>query len=102
MVTVQLSFGAKAGDAVSVNVVGPPDTVAVWLPLPVQAMVNHAPATFTGSLKVTLMVALVATPTAPAAGTVVVTAGALSEGQVATGLAELRGVGSPAAKSAPF
>ena len=74
-VTVQDSFSTKSVSGLSVNVVGPPLTVAVWLPLVTQLMSNQVPVTFTGSLKVMSTFAFTATSPAPFAGVVVVTDG---------------------------
>src|SRR5215207_11239978 len=77
-VTVQRSPPAKSTPGLSVKVVGPPVTTAVCAPLVAQETVNQLPATFTGSLKVMLMSALVVAPVAPFAGVVDETAGGVS------------------------
>ena len=77
MVTLQLSPEAKSAEGSSVNVLGPPLTVAVRGPL-AHAMPYQLGDTFTGSEKVTVMFEPTPTPVAPAAGTVVVTDGAIS------------------------
>src|SRR5688572_15370432 len=79
MVTSQLSTEAKSLAGSRVNVIGPPETVAVLVPLS-QTMLNQLPVTFTGSLNVTLMLLFGATPAEPDAGAVLDTAGALSGG----------------------
>src|SRR5262245_55716199 len=58
MVTVQFSLEAKSEVGSRVNVVGPPETVAAWVPDVPQTIENQEPVTFTGSLNVTEMFAL--------------------------------------------
>ena len=53
IVRVQSSLPAKSVAGSRVKVVGPPLTVAGWVPLPAHEMSNHEPATSTGSLNVT-------------------------------------------------
>src|SRR5215207_9028486 len=48
-VTVQTSPSTKSASGLSVNVVGPPLTTAVCVPLSVQVMSDHEPVTLTGS-----------------------------------------------------
>src|SRR5262245_45391783 len=100
--TVQDSEFAKLMAGVSVYVVGPPLATAATAPLVVQVIEYQVPVVVTGSLNVTLMMALVATPEAPLAGTVVVTLGGVltTTPQGAAGDAVLRGVGVPTTKSA--
>ena len=72
--TVQVSPAAKSAFGLIVKVVGPPETAAVVrVPLVAQTIWNQLPATFTGSLKVTVMLVFDATPVAPLAGVVAVT-----------------------------
>ena len=84
----------------SVNVVGPPVTVAATLPVVEQSRVNHDGPTSTGSLNVTRRFAVVGKSVAALAGTVLVTLGAASGAlHGLSGEAVLRGVGAPAEKS---
>src|SRR5262249_12079928 len=62
----------------SVNVTGPPETVAAWLPDVPQTIENQDPVTFTGSLNVTEIFALTETSTAPLEGVLDCTTGAWS------------------------
>ena len=78
IVVVHVSPSAKSTSGFRVNVVGPPLSTAVWVPLSAQEIVNHAPATFTGSLNVTDRSAEGETPIAPDVGEVAVTCGAAS------------------------
>src|SRR5262245_32722091 len=89
-VTVHNSLDAKSASGSRVNVVGPPLTAALWVPL-AHEIVNQLPVAFTGSLKLSVMLALRAIPTAPFAGVVLETVGAWS--------ALLRGSGEPTSKS---
>ena len=91
---MQLSPSTKFAPGSSVNVVGPPDTVAVWVPLREQERVNHEPETFTFSVNAISTLLSSGTLEAPFAGTVLATAGAASGGGV------LRGLGAPMVKSA--
>jgi hypothetical protein len=72
----------------------------VWPPLEPQEIEYQLPLTFTDSLKVIEMFALVATSVAPLAGVVLATAGATSPSQLNVGLDSVRGAGAPAMKSA--
>ena len=82
------------------KVVGPPVIVAATDPLIEQDSWNHEPLTFTGSLKVTDRLAPTGKSVAPSGGYVPATWGAASDAeQELWGVAELRGVGVPAAKS---
>src|SRR5262245_37517009 len=78
IVTLQFSLGAKSDPGSSVNVVGPPVTVAECVPEVAHEIVNQEPLMLTGSLKVTEMFALTDTSTAPFVGIVVCTPGAWS------------------------
>jgi hypothetical protein len=80
IVTVHVSPKAKLVPGSSVNVVGPPLTEAACEPLVPHEIVVQLPVTFTGSLNVTLTFELTATSVAPAAGVVLLTAGAASAG----------------------
>src|SRR5213076_2218756 len=91
-VTVQLSEPTKSESGSSVNVVGPPLTVAVWPPLELQEIEYQLPVPFTGSLKVIVTLLFRATSPAPFAGLVLDTVGAWSP--------LLRGFGVPTVKSA--
>ncbi len=77
-VTAQFSPNVNETSGSSVNVVGPPPTVAVCAPLVVHEIVNHDPDTFTGSLKVIEMFVPAAASVAPLPGVVVDTPGAAS------------------------
>src|SRR5919204_4288498 len=101
-VTVQVSPWTKSVPGWGVNVVGPPLTVALWPPLVPHEIEYQLPVTSTGSLNVIEMFALTATSVAPFAGVVLATDGAVSLGQVKTGLRRVRGAGAPAVKSAPL
>src|SRR6476646_7990371 len=102
IVTLHDSPSAKSVSGSSVNVVGPPETAAVWVPLDAQEIENHEPETFTGSLKVTVIFASAATPPAPFDGEVEATAGAVSVGQGWMVETVFRGDGAPAVKSLPL
>src|SRR5207302_3810898 len=78
IVTVQVSPPAKSVAGSSVNVVGPPLTVAVCGPLVPHEIVYQPSATSTGSLNVIATFEPDATPVAAFAGVVAVTAGAWS------------------------
>src|SRR5919204_1048758 len=91
-VTVHVSEPAKSASGLSVKVVGPPLTAAVWPSLELHEIENQLPVTFTGSLKVIVMLLFSATLPAPSAGLVLETVGAASP--------LLRGFGAPAVKSA--
>src|ERR671935_237550 len=91
-VTVHVSEPAKSASGLSVKVVGPPLTAAVWPSLEEQEIENQLPVTFTGSLKVIVMLLFSATSPAPFAGFVLETVGAWSP--------VLRGFGAPTLKSA--
>ncbi len=91
---VQLSPQTKSASGSIVNVVGPPLTAAVCVPLSEQESVYQAPVTFTASVNVTVTFVSTGTLEAPSAGTVLATAGAASGGGV------LRGFGAPIVKSA--
>jgi len=98
MDTVHGPSGIASG--VSVNVVGPPESVAPTVPAKHK---STTPAGFrsTGSPNVMEIAAVEATPVAPSSGTVDRTAGAASPAAHGlSGDALLRGVGSPAEKSA--
>ena len=82
------------------NVVGPPLTVAEWLPLTTHWIVNQGSVTFTGSLKVSEIDDPVATSVAPFDGTLETRLGALSEPHVSAADAEFRGLGAAIVKSA--
>src|SRR5919199_3402542 len=90
--TVHVSEPAKSASGLSVKVVGPPLTVAVWPPLELQVIEYQLPVTFTGSLNVIVTSELSATLPAPSAGFVLETTGAWSP--------LLRGFGAPTVKSA--
>src|SRR5215208_6144725 len=92
MVTVQVSVAAKSVSGLSVNVVGPPLTVAVCEPLALHEIPYHEPLGVTGSVNVISMLPERATSVAPAGGVVAETAGARSP--------LLRGSGAPTVKSA--
>ena len=88
IVSVHASPGTNSLVGSSVKLVGPPLALAVRVPETLQASVNHAPLTFTGSLKVTVRLAPGGTSVAPSAGYVEVTSGAASgESQVGTACA---------------
>src|SRR4051812_49351992 len=91
-VTVQMSVPTKSLVGSSVQVVGPPLTVAACVPLTVHEIVNHGSVTFTGSEKVMEIEAPSSTFAAPSAGVVDVTVGATSP--------LVRGFGAAAVKSA--
>ena len=57
---------------------GPPATAAACMPLVAHSMLNQLPLAVTASLKLTSMLALVATFVAPFVGTVLVTVGGMS------------------------
>src|SRR3954447_25802814 len=78
IVTVHDSPVVKLPAGSMVYAVGPPVAVAAWVPLAAQAIVNQLPFTFTGSLKVIVTFASVATPLTPLAGDVELTLGAWS------------------------
>ena len=99
IVAVQLSSVAKSVEGSSVNVVGPPATLAVRGPL-AQVMSYHPTAASTGSVNVMVMFDETPTPLAPFVGVVDATAGATSPTQKCVGDALLRGAGALAAKSA--
>src|SRR5262245_50153137 len=80
-VTVQVSPNVNDVSGFSVNVVGPPLTVAVWPPLVPHEIVNHDPVTFTGSLKVIETFVSAATSVAPSPGVVEETSGAAASVQ---------------------
>src|SRR6266545_3866310 len=102
-VTVQLSPAEKSVAGSRVNVVGPPETVALCAPLVAQAIENAPASTVTGSLNVTLTFEAATTPVAPPAGVVELTVGAASPPpHGAAAVLELRGAGGPALKSAEF
>jgi hypothetical protein len=98
-VTVHVSAVAKSASGFSVNVVGPPLTVAVCAPLEPHEIEYHVPLTFTGSLNVIETLLLTSTPVAPEAGFVLATVGAASEGHVMLIVSSVRGFGAPTAKS---
>ena len=75
-VTVQVSEPTNTASGSSVKVVGPPLTVAVWPSLELHEIENQLPVTFTGSLKVIVMLLLRATSPALFAGFVLETVGA--------------------------
>src|SRR5712691_1762294 len=77
IVTVHVSPWTKLTSGSRANVVGPPETVAVWEPLVPHEIEYQAPVTFTGSLNVTATFASTATPVAPLAGERAVTVGAV-------------------------
>src|SRR5919201_3346829 len=91
-VTVHVSEPVKSVSGSSVNVVGPPLAVAVWPSLELHEIENQLPVTFTGSLKVIVMLLFRATSPALFAGLVLETVGAWSP--------VLRGFGAPTVKSA--
>src|SRR5437763_9087545 len=98
-VTLHVSPVAKSVVGSSVKVTGPPETVALWLPL-VAHEIEYQPSTaFTGSLKVIEMFESTATFVAPFAGVVLATVGAVSPLQLKVGERRFRGVGAPATKS---
>src|SRR5918912_63327 len=97
-VTVHVSAFAKFVSGSSVKVVGPPLTVAAWLPLEPQEIEYQPSVTFTGSLKVIETFASSATSVALFAGVVLATDGAVSPPQIKTGLRRVRGAGAPAVK----
>ena len=70
MVKVHRSLGAKSSFGSRVKVVGPPLTVAGWVPLESHEMSNHEFATSTGSLNVTCEFESTGTSTAPSLGVV--------------------------------
>ena len=78
IVVVHVSPSAKSTSGFRVNVVGPPLSTAVWVPLSAQEIVNHAPATFTGSPNVTDRSAEGEMPIASDVGEIAVTCGAAS------------------------
>src|SRR5438093_12227623 len=92
IVTVHVSEPAKSASGLSVKVVGPPLTVAVWPSLEPQEIENQLPVTFTGSLNVIVMLLVKDTSPAPLAGFVLETVGAASP--------LFRGFGVPTVKSA--
>src|SRR5512140_2366600 len=101
-VTTQLALFGSAAAGVSVKVVAG-ETVCVnpW-GAPSQFRVK-ADAALTLSLNVTVIVEVTGTAVAPVTGEVLVTAGAVSPpAHGASGVAELRGAGVPAEKSARF
>jgi hypothetical protein len=93
IVTVQVSLPTRSVSGLSVQVVGPPETVAVCAPEVVQEMVNHVPVTSTGSLKVTVMSEVGFTPSALSAGVVAVTVGAASTSIVTVAVSSTPGFG---------
>jgi hypothetical protein len=97
-VTVQLSLCPKSLSGSSVNVVGPPLTVALWAPLVAQLTVYQPDATSTGSLNVTVTSAFTATSVAALPGECDETVGAASPVQKLSGDEVFRGVGVAAAK----
>src|SRR2546427_8963005 len=99
MVTAQVSCATRPAVGFSETVVGQPVEAAGCAPLREQEIVNHGTVTVTGSLNVTEIFALNATPLAPADGTVPLTSGGWSL-QFPSGEAELRGLGAPTPKSA--
>src|SRR5215208_6559446 len=92
MVTVQRSPSTKFASGLSVHVVGPPLTAAVWPPLIEQVMSYQVPVTLTGSLKVIVTFAFTAAPASSSTGVVETTVGAASAPVV-------RGLGVAAVKS---
>ena len=105
-VTVQASPGVKsiALSSVYVRLSTDEDTAGERKP-DGHAIENASTSALTASLKTTVTVAFVATPVSPFAGVVEVTVGPTSGGGVphgAAAVAELRGAGSPAVKSAAF
>src|SRR4051812_3711181 len=78
-VTMQDSPGTKSLSGSRVNAVGPPLTMAVWLPLVGHEMVNQLPVTFTASLNVMAIFEVGATPAALLVGVVLEMEGAVSE-----------------------
>ena len=83
------------------KVVGPPLTVAVWLPSG-HVIANQVPVTLTGSLNVIVTLLSSATPDALSAGVVEAMNGAASPSQKTGVVAEFLGAGAAAAKSAPL
>src|ERR1051326_3830067 len=83
-----LSASAKLIGGVSVNVVGPPVTVAATGPLIALLMENQEPEMLTGWLNVTVIGALPGTFTAPFVGVVETIAGAI--GGALTGVVNVR------------
>src|SRR3954452_17444739 len=80
-VAVQLSPAAKSAFGLMVKVVGPPVTTVsatLRVPLVPQTIWNQLPATFTGSLKVTVRLTFEVWLIAPLVGDVESTAGAAS------------------------
>src|SRR5262249_44824423 len=101
IVSVHCSSATKWVSGVSVNTVGPPLTLAVWIPLTLPTMVNQAPLTFTRSSNVTGIVVSIGTLVAFRPGTVENTSGSRSPaGHRWGGDAEFRGSGGLAVKSA--
>src|SRR5919199_5877368 len=101
-VTVQVSPWTKSLVGSSVKVVGPPLTVALWPSLVPHEIEYQLPATSTGSLNVIEMFALTETSVAPLAGVVLATDGAVSLGQMKTGLRRGGGAGAPAGEDGPL
>src|SRR3954447_3184911 len=104
IVTVQVSPGAKSTAGSIVNDVRPEPAVAPCEPLESHTTVNQLAAVVTGSLKSTVMLAFAVTATAPFAGVVEVTNGAVSvtTPHACGGVSMLRGAGAPVLKSAPL
>ncbi len=95
-VTRAASPGVKSVVGLSTNELGPPVTAASWVPLVVHEIENHDPVTVTGSLKSMVTSVPAATPVAPLAGVVDVTAGAPSPPPHGlSGEEVLRGLGAP-------
>ncbi len=105
-VTVQVSPGAKSTPLSSVYVCRSAEKETAGERKPDgQAIENASTSAVTGSLKPTITFAFVATPVAPPVGVVDVTIGPTSGGGVPHGaavVAEFRGAGAPAVKSAAF
>ena len=97
IVRVQGSLAAKSSCGSRVKVVGPPLTVAGWVPLESHEMSNHEFATSTGSLNVTCTFASSGTSIAPSVGVVVATVGAVSGGTPVTAMSSM-----PTHSSVPF
>src|SRR5690349_17969453 len=99
-VAVQLSPCVKSESGSSVKDVGPPEAVAVCVPLATHEIEYHEPVTLTGSLKVIATFEPTGMPEAPSPETVLATLGAVSALQSWNGEAVFRGVGAPVEKSA--
>src|SRR5436189_5848579 len=98
IVTAHVSPFANEESGVSVNVLDPPLTVAVWPPLVEQEIVTHVPVTVTACENVTVTLVAGSTDVAPFAGVVEATDGVAA--QLWNAAAPLRALGVVTVKSA--